>query len=151
MFPSQVSCSAAMDSGKWHVWMVTSSMAKSLPVENLLPQNVGSIINSNVTEAAQLITPSCSRTKPATDNGVRDGGSNWLVVPPPPPSWAVRPECLVHSINQCSLSGNRTCNHLACIYLIYLVFITCLLLYITSRGLGAYAYSLTLKVRQYHH
>ena len=28
----------------------------------------------------------------------------------PLPSWAVPPECLVHSINQCSLSGNRTCN-----------------------------------------
>ena len=26
-------------------------------------------------------------------------------------SWAVPPERLVHSINQCNLSGNRTCNH----------------------------------------
>ena len=28
----------------------------------------------------------------------------------PLPSWAVPPERLVHSINQCNLSGNRTCN-----------------------------------------
>ena len=28
----------------------------------------------------------------------------------PPPSWAVPPECLMHNINQCNLSGNRTCN-----------------------------------------
>ena len=27
-----------------------------------------------------------------------------------PPLWAVPPERLVHSINQCNLSGNRTCN-----------------------------------------
>ena len=37
----------------------------------------------------------------------------------PPPSWAVPPESLLHSINQCNLSGNQTCsfsmrsNHLA--------------------------------------
>ena len=28
----------------------------------------------------------------------------------PPPSWAVTPERFVHSINQCNLSGTRTCN-----------------------------------------
>ena len=28
----------------------------------------------------------------------------------PPPSWAVPPERLVHSINQCNIRGNRTCN-----------------------------------------
>ena len=28
----------------------------------------------------------------------------------PPPSWAVPPECHVHSINRCNLSGTRTCN-----------------------------------------
>ena len=28
----------------------------------------------------------------------------------PPPSWEVSPERLEHSINQCNLSGNRTCN-----------------------------------------
>ena len=87
-----------------------SSMARSLPVENLLPQNVWSIINylKLSTEAAQWGTPSCSQPQPAMDNGVREGRSNWLVAPPP--SWAVHPERLVHSINQCNLSGDRTCN-----------------------------------------
>ena len=62
---------------------VKSSMARSLPVENLLPQNVGSIINYlQYTEAAQRGTPSCSQPQPATDNGVGDGRSNWLVAPP---------------------------------------------------------------------
>ena len=28
----------------------------------------------------------------------------------PPPSWAVSPERLVHSINQCNVSGTGTCN-----------------------------------------
>ena len=49
---------------------------------------------SNVTEVAQLGSPSCSRPQPATDNGVRDGRSNWLVVTPHPSqsanSWAPR-------------------------------------------------------------
>ena len=53
-------------------------------------------------------TPSCSQPQPATDNGVRDGKSNWLVAPPP--SWTVPPERHVHSINQCNHSGTRTCN-----------------------------------------
>ena len=30
----------------------------------------------------------------------------------PPPSWAVPPERLIHSINQCNLSGNRRCNRI---------------------------------------
>ena len=56
---------------------VKSSMARSLPVGNLLPQNVGSIINYlQYTEAAQWGTLSCSQPQPATDNGVRDGRSN---------------------------------------------------------------------------
>ena len=79
----------------------------SLPVENLLPQNVvGSIINylQESTEAAHKGTPSCSRPQPATDNGVRDGRSNSH----PPPSLAVPPETLMHSINQCSLSRKST-------------------------------------------
>ena len=85
-------------------------MVRSLPVENLLPQNVGLINNylQQCTEAAQWGTHSCSQPQPATDNGVRDGRSNWLVAPPP--LSAVPPELLVHSINQCNLSGNRTCN-----------------------------------------
>ena len=80
---------------------VKSSMARSFPVENLLPQNVGSIINYlQYTKLAQWGTPSCSQPQPATDNGVRDGRSNWLVAPTA--SWAVPPERLVHSINQCT-------------------------------------------------
>ena len=35
-----------------------------------------------ITEAAQWGTPSCSQSQLATDNGVRDGRSNWLVAPP---------------------------------------------------------------------
>ena len=58
-------------------------MARSLSVENLLPQNVGSIINySNVTEVAQWGALSCSRPQPATENGVRYGRSNWMAVTP---------------------------------------------------------------------
>ena len=48
-------------------------------VENILPLFVGSIINytvSNAPEVAQLVTPSCSRPQPATDNGVEEGRSN---------------------------------------------------------------------------
>ena len=62
------------------------------------------------TEVAQWGAPSCSRPQPGTDNGVRDGRSNWLVTPPP--SWAVLLEHLVHSINRCSSStaGIRSCN-----------------------------------------
>ena len=52
---------------------VKSSMARSLPVENLLSQNVGSIINylQQFTEVAQWGAPSCSQPQPATDNGER--------------------------------------------------------------------------------
>ena len=35
-----------------------------------------------ITEVAQWGTPGCSRPQPATDNGARDGRSNWLVAPP---------------------------------------------------------------------
>ena len=35
-----------------------------------------------ITEVAQWGTSSCSRPQSATDNGVRDGRSNWLVAPP---------------------------------------------------------------------
>ena len=59
-------------------------MARSFAVENLLPQNVVSIINylHQFTEVAQWGTPSCSRPQPATDTGVREGRSNWLGAPP---------------------------------------------------------------------
>ena len=56
-----------------------------------------------ITEAALWGTPSCSHPQPATDNCVRDWSQiDWSH---PPPSWPVPPECLVHSINQCNLSG----------------------------------------------
>ena len=60
------------------------SMVRILPVDNLLPQNVGSITNylQKFTEVAQWRIPSCSRLPAATDNGVRDGISNWLAAPP---------------------------------------------------------------------
>ena len=32
-----------------------------------------------ITEVAQWGAHSCSQPQPATDNGIRDGGSNWLV------------------------------------------------------------------------
>ena len=66
---------------------VKSYVARSLSVENLLPQNVEWIINytcSNVTEIAQWGAPSCSRPQPANKNVVRDGRSNWLVFTPHP-------------------------------------------------------------------
>ena len=54
------------------------SKVRSLPVENLLPQNVGSIINylQLCTEAAQWGTPNCNQPHPDTNNGVRDSRSN---------------------------------------------------------------------------
>ena len=36
-----------------------------------------------ITEVAQWGAPSCSQPQAATNNGVRDGRSNWLVAPPP--------------------------------------------------------------------
>ena len=71
------SCSPALPgAGKGKV---KSAMARSVSEDNLLPQNVGSIINYLhyvITELAKWGTPSCSRPQPATDNGVRDGRSN---------------------------------------------------------------------------
>ena len=53
-------------------------MARTLPVENLLPQKCG--VNYEllavITEAAQWGTPRCSQPQPATYNGVRDDRSN---------------------------------------------------------------------------
>ena len=44
-------------------------------MDNMLPQNIESIINylQKSTEVAEWGTPSCSRPQLATDNGVRDG------------------------------------------------------------------------------
>ena len=59
-------------------------MPMGLPLKNLLPQNVGSIINNlqQYTEVAKWGNHSCSRPQPATDTGVRDDRSNRLVTPP---------------------------------------------------------------------
>ena len=47
-----------------------------------------------ITKVAQLGAPSCSQPQPVTDNGVRNGRSNWLVAPPTlhraVPPWAPR-------------------------------------------------------------
>ena len=55
-----------------------------------------------------LGAPSSSQPQPATDNVVRDSRSNWLVAPPI--LMGSTPERHVHRINQCNLSGTRTCN-----------------------------------------
>ena len=39
---------------------------------------------SNATEVGKLGAPSCSRPQPATDNGIRDGRSNFSSRVPPP-------------------------------------------------------------------
>ena len=67
-------------------------MARSLTVENILPQNVGSIINylQYSTEVAQweiAVDHSQLRTMASETADPID----WLN-PPPPPSWAVLPE-----------------------------------------------------------
>ena len=51
-----------------------------------------------ITEVAQCWTPSCSRSKPPSDNSVRDGRSiDWSNSPP---SWAVPPELhVLHGVN----------------------------------------------------
>ena len=60
-------------------------MGRSLPVENLLPQNVESIIDyfAVIYWSSPIGTLSCSWLQLATGNGVRDGSSNWLVAPHP--------------------------------------------------------------------
>ena len=64
-----------------------SSIAKSPPEDN----RIWSIINY----------------QPATDNGVRDGRSNWLVAPPRPHGQYPL-SAFMHSINQCSLCREST-------------------------------------------
>ena len=93
---------------------VKSSMARSLPVENLLPQNVGSIINhlQKSTEATQCGTPSCSRPQPgATMASETVDPIDWSH---PHPHWQYPHERLVHSINECSLSMESTPQPSAC-------------------------------------
>ena len=92
--------------GEWYKVKVKSSMARSLPVENLLPQNVGSIINylQYFTEVAQWGAPSCIRPQPATDNGVTDSRSN-LTGRTPHPTQGSTPE--LHVLH----SSMRDANH----------------------------------------
>ena len=54
-------------------------MARSAPVENLLPLFVGSVAHL-ATEVTQWAALSCSRPQPASDNSVRDAGSNGPIV-----------------------------------------------------------------------
>ena len=88
---------------------VKSSISSSLPVENLLPQNMGSIVNycSNV-----LKQPNGELLVAVNHNQLRTMASE--TVDPidwshSPPSWAVplSATCIVKSVH---LSGTRTCN-----------------------------------------
>ena len=84
---------------------------KSSTVDNLPPQNLGSIINyfQLSTEAARWGTPSCSLPQPATDNGFRDGRSNWLVAPPTLYR-AVPPELHVLHVAMLAINHKTCCN-----------------------------------------
>ena len=85
-------------------------MARSFPVENLLPQNV---VQLSTTCSNVLKQPNGELLVAVNHNQLQTKASetvdiiDWLH---PPPSWAVPPECLVPSINQCNLSRNQTCN-----------------------------------------
>ena len=77
-------------------------MARSLPVENLLPQKVESIINyfqyalkQPTGELLVVVNHKQLRTMASETVDPIDWSQ-------PPPSWAVPPERLVHSINQCT-------------------------------------------------
>ena len=93
------------------LWGKKLSMAISLPVENLLPQNVGLIINylQYYTEVAQWGIPSCSRPQPVTDNGVRDGRSNWLVALPPTSAVFILVICAYVHVNVYDPSSMHAC------------------------------------------
>ena len=89
---------------------VKSSMARSLPVENLLPQNVGQL---STTCRNVLKRPNGELLVAGNHNQLRTMASE--TVDPidwshPPLSLAVPPERHVHGINQCNLSWTRTCN-----------------------------------------
>ena len=58
-----------------------------------------------ITEVAQWVTPGCSRPQPATDNGVRDDRSNWLVASPP--STGQYPLSSTYYKSQCGLQITR--------------------------------------------
>ena len=85
-------------------------MARSVPVENLLPQNV---YQSSTTSSNLLKQPN-GELLVSVDHGQLRTMASEMVDPidwsHPPSPWTVPSERLVHSINQCNLSGNRTCN-----------------------------------------
>ena len=73
---------------------------------------------SNATELAQLGAPSCNLPQPATDNGARDGRSNWLAVTPfhsqGSTPWApriVRCKCGPEITWLAAANGTRTRDH----------------------------------------
>ena len=84
-------------------------MARSLPVENLLPQNVGSIstTSSNLLKwpNGELVAVDYNQLRTLATETV--GPTDWSH---PPPSWAVPLERLVHSIDRCSLSWDLLSN-----------------------------------------
>ena len=83
-------------------------MARNLPVENLLPRMWGQL---STTCSNVLQQPNWELLVAVNHNQLRTMASktvdpiDWSHTPP---SWAVPPERLVYSINQCS--RNRTCN-----------------------------------------
>ena len=101
-----------------HKKKVKSSMARSLPVENLLPQNVGSIINylQSFTEVAQWGAPSCSRPQPATDKASETVDPiDWSHPPPytgqyPLSSTYCTVQCGLQITRLAALSQPRTCD-----------------------------------------
>ena len=101
--------------------MVKSSMARSLPVENLYYHRMLGQLSTTCINV--LKQPNGELLVAVNHNRLRTMASQ--TVDPidwshHPPSWAVPPELLVHSINQCNLSTTRTCNrsmrgnHLVC-------------------------------------
>ena len=88
-------------------------MARSLPVENLLPQKVGQL---STTCSNALKQPTGELLVAVNHNQLRTMASesidpiNWSH---PPPSWAVPPERLVHSINQCTSAESNVQPQLA--------------------------------------
>ena len=94
---------------------VKSSMARSLPVENLLPQNVGSIL-AVITEVAQSGAPSCSQPQPATDKASETVDPiDWSHPPPytgqyPMSSTYCTLQCGLQITRLAALSQPRTCD-----------------------------------------
>ena len=83
-------------------------MARSHPVENLLPLNVGQLSTTfnNATELVEWAAPCFSWPQPATDHCVRDCRYNWLAVSSPALQRAVTPELHLHDANSSYKSQN---------------------------------------------